>query len=311
MTATPDLDLPSPLLSTLSSPSPLGRIRAVTLGCPSLATAEAVYVAALGYRVVERGALPAALAAAWQAPAVAGAPYAVLAPQSGEETYLRFVEVPGVAPFAPYSAYGWNAIELTVEDCDAAVARLAEGPFTVVGPPEDLAFSEGALRAGQLVGPLGEIIYLTQVRRQMPGFELPPARSFVDRVFIMVLHGSAAQPGLDHYAAAFGNPASATFDVTVPFMAVYQGLPPDHPYRIGTLVLGAGFYLEMDNSPAHIGPRVAPAGGLPPGIAMVSFEVAEPQAGGVAAEGAIYAGRTARRVAGAFGEWLELLAPVV
>jgi hypothetical protein len=93
-------------------------------------------------------------------------------------------------------------------------------------------------------------------------------------------------------------------------MAVYQGLPPDHPYRIGTLVLGAGFYLEMDNSPEHIGPRGAPQGGLPPGIAMVSFEVAEPQTGGLAAEGVVYAGRTTRRVAGAFGEWLELLAPV-
>lgn len=289
--------------------SPLGRIRAVTIVCPSLRDAEAAYTAALGYSVIERGEIPSLLAAAWGAPAIAGNAFAVLAPQSGEETYLRFIEVPGAATYAPYSAYGWNAMELTVEDCDAAVERLSQGPFRVVGPPEDLTFSDGALRAGQLVGPHGEIIYLTQVRRQMPGFELPPARSFVDRVFIMVLHGPAAQPGLDHYAAAFGNPASATFDVTVPFMAVYQGLPPEHSYRIGTLVLGAGFYLEMDNSPAHIGPRVAPVGGLPPGIAMVSFEVGEPQAGAVRAEGAIYAGRTTRRVTGAFGEWLELLAP--
>lgn len=294
--------------SPAPSSSPLGRIRAVTLGCSSIASAEAIYVAALGYRVVERGAVPATLAAVWRAPAVAGAPYVVLAPQSGEETFLRFIETPGVAPYQPYSAYGWNAMELTVEDCDAAVARLAAGPFTVVGPPEDLAFSDGALRAGQLVGPHGEIIYLTQVRRQMPGFDLPPARSFVDRVFIMVLHGPAAQPGLDHYAAVFGNPASATFDVTVPFMAVYQGLPPDHPYRIGTLVLGAGFYLEMDNSPAHIGPREVPVGGLPPGIAMVSFEVGAPLSGSVPADGIVYAGRSTCRVTGAFGEWMELLA---
>ncbi len=289
--------------------SPLGRIRAVTLVCPSIAVAESAYAAGLGYRVVEHGTLSEALAKAWNAPAVAGAPYVVLAPQSGEETYLRFIEVPGCPPYAPYSAYGWNAMELTVEDCDAAVERLAAGPFVVVGPPEDLAFSDGALRAGQLVGPHGEIIYLTQVRRQMPGFELPPARSFVDRVFIMVLHGPAAQPGLDHYEAAFGNPASATFDVSVPFMAVYQGLAPDYAYRIGTLVLGAGFYLEMDNSPAHVGRRAVPAGGLPSGIAMVSFEIDAPLAGSVPAEGVVYGGRTTCRVAGAFGEWVELLAP--
>ncbi len=294
--------------ATASRPT-LGRIRAVTLVCPSVVAAEEAYVAALGYQVVERGVLSVSLANQWAAPAVAGASFVVLAPRSGEETFLRFVEVPGATPYAPYSAYGWNAMELTVEDCDAAVARLAAGPFKVVGEPEDLAFSDGALRAGQLVGPQGEIIYLTQVRRQMPGFELPPARSFVDRVFIMVLHGSAAQPGLDHYGANFGNPASATFDVTVPFMAVYQGLSPDHPYRIGTLVLGSGFYLEMDNSPAHIGPRIAPMGGLPPGIAMVSFEVSEPQADGVPADGIVYSGRTTRRIVGAFGEWMEILAP--
>ena len=143
----------------------------------------------------------------------------------------------------------------------------------------------------------------------MPGFELPPARSFVDRVFIMVLHGPAAQPGLDHYGAAFGNPASATFDVSVPFMALYQGLAPDHAYRIGTLVLGAGFYLEMDNSPAHIGPRAVPDGGLPSGIAMVSFEIGAPLAASMPAEGVVYGGRTTCRVTGAFGEWVELLAP--
>ncbi len=292
--------------------SPLGRIRAVTLTCPNLKVAVAAYELALGYRTLEAGRVEAPLAVAWGAPGVTGAAYAVLGPLSGEATFIRFVEVPGSQPYAPYSAYGWNAMELTVQDCDAAVAQLAVGPFTVVGPPEDLAFADGALRAGQVVGPHGEIIYLTQVRRQLPGFALPVAQSFVDRVFIMVLHGPAAQPGLEHYRAAFGNEASATFDVTVPFMAHYQGLPAQHPYRIGTLVLANGFYLEMDNSPAHIGPRAAPAGGLPPGIAMVTFETdatADKHAiwGVPPAASIVYGGRAARRVCGAFGEWIELL----
>jgi catechol 2,3-dioxygenase-like lactoylglutathione lyase family enzyme len=292
----------------MSTPT-LGRIRAVTLVCPDLDVVVADYSACLGYREIERGAIEPALAAAWGATGVTGCRYAVLGPVSGAETYLRFIEIPGRAAYAPYSAYGWNAIELTVQDCDAAVARLAGGPFRVVGPPEDLGFSAGALRAGQLVGPLGEIIYLTQVRRPMPGFELPPAASPVDRVFIVVLHGSSAEGGLAEYAARFGNTGAGTFDVAVAFMAEYQGLDPAHAYRIGTLGLAPGFYLELDGSPPHIGVRPVPPESLPGGIAMVSFETAMPAdvSSAPSPGGALYGSRTTMRVTGPFGEWLELL----
>ena len=50
----------------------LNEIVAVTLAVPDLVAAQAAYVDALGYRVVDRGEVPAALAAAWGAPRAAG-----------------------------------------------------------------------------------------------------------------------------------------------------------------------------------------------------------------------------------------------
>lgn len=286
----------------------LGRIRAVTIVCPTLDAAVDAYREYLDYRVIERGVVPAVLAAAWAAPAVVDRRYVVLGPASGADTYLRFVEIPESPAYAPYSAYGWNAIELTVQDCDAAVAKLARGPFQVVGQPHDLGFSNGALRAGQLQGPVGEILYLTEVRRPMPGFELPSARSLIDRVFIVVLHGSSAEYGISDYRARFGNEGSGAFDVTVDFMAEFQGLDRQHTYRIGTLSLAPGFYLEFDGSPAHIGARVTPDASLPPGIAMVTLETAaRTGAAGNWPSGPVYESRAVTRTAGPFGEWLELI----
>ena len=291
----------------------LGAVRAVTIVCPELDAAIGPYSSCLGYRPVERSRVAPGLAAAWDAPAVAGCRLAVLAPASGADTYIRFVEVPGAATYAPCSAWGWHALELTVADCDAATARLEQGPFRVLGEPKDLSFADGALRAAQLQGPCGEVLYLTQVRRPVLGYELPVAQTLIDRVFIVVLHGASAQSGLDWYTQTFGNAASPTMAVPIEFMAELHGLDPSYAYRIGTLTLASGCYFEFDDTPAHVGARPRPAGGLPSGIAMVTCVGRQaPQTAAPAAQptpgGPVYAGaRSISRSAGPFGEWLELL----
>jgi len=286
----------------------LGKIRAVTLVCPDLEVATAAYRDFLGYQEHERGVISSALAEVWGASQVAGSRYAVLGPRSGADTWLRFIEVKACATYVPYSSWGWNALELTVQNCDDAVAALVAGPFKLVGPAQALGFSDGALRAGQLVGPLGEVLYLTEIKRPVPGFVLPAADSAIDRVFIVILHGADAEQGIAEYAKRFGNQGSPTFDVAVDFMAVYQGLPADHSYRIGTVALDPGFYLEVDSAPAHISARPVKAGQLPAGIAMLSIETDDfrPAACSVEA-GALYEGRRIERIAGPFGEWIEIL----
>ena len=78
-----------------------------------------------------------------------------------------------------------------MRDVDALAAALVPGHFDIVGAPADLELSP-AIRAMQLVGPAGEMLYLTQVKAPVPPFalplsrELPPAQA-IGPLFIAVL----------------------------------------------------------------------------------------------------------------------------
>ena len=285
----------------------LGRLSAATIVCPNYALSCRAYQDDLGYHLVEEGTIDATLATVWGAPRTAGARYQWLVPASGASVGIRLIEGSGGTPFAPYSAWGWNALEIAVADCDAAVAQVSKGPFQVVGPPFDLAFAEGALRAGQLVGPAGEVLYLTEIRRAIPGFELPLARSFIDQPFIAILHSADAALAIDAYRQRFGNQGSPTFELPVDFMARFQGLPVEHAYTLGTVALKGGGYFEIDSAPAHIGLRTHTDGFLPPGIAMVSVESAV-VSGAFRPLGALYQGACVDRITGVAGEWIERIA---
>lgn len=285
----------------------LGRLRAATIVCQDFDLATGAYREFLGYRVAEEGCIDQSLAAVWGAPRVTGARYQWLVPASGADVGVRLIEGGGPA-FAPYSSWGWNALEIAVADCDRAVAHLAKGPFRVVGPPTDLGFSDGALRAGQVVGPSGEVLYLTEIRRQVPGFALPEAKCLVDQPFIVILHAADAASAIEAYRRRFGNAGTPTFQFPVDFMAEFQGLPKDHQYTLGTVALDGGGYFEIDSAPAHIGPRPTAEGALPMGIAMVTVEArtsdrAQPT------DGSLYSGGEIRRVTGVAGEWLEIVQP--
>ena len=287
----------------------LGRLRAVTVVCPDFDASTAAYREYLGYRLAEAGRIPVSLAAAWGAPSCAGARYEWLLPECGGDVGLRLIDGASSPIYRPYASWGWNAIELSVSDCDRAVAQLSEGPFRIVGPPADLSFADGALRAGQLVGPAGEVLYLNQIKRAVPGFELPAARCLVDRPFIVILHAADAASGIAAYRERFGNVGSDTFEMPVEFMAEYQDSPRDHAYRLGTVTLAGGSYFEIDGAPPHIGARRVTPGALPAGIAMVSVE-SSVAAGGPYPPGSLYGGRAVSRIEGVAGEWLELISPV-
>ena len=286
----------------------LGAIHGATLLCADLATARAAYEVALGYRVVAEGVVTASLAGQWGAPGHAGAPLLLMQPPAGDGPFLRFIEAPGMRPYVPCSAWGWHALELAVSSCDAATARLLDaGRFSLLDAPHDLGFSAGALRAAQLLGPFGEVLYLTEIRRPVPGYSLPTARSLIDRLFIVVQHGASAADGLARYTAAFGNAASPVMQVDIAFMAQLHGCAVGHRYGIGTLALDACCYFELDDTPAHVGPRPATDGLLPAGIGLVSCRGA--LAAGPAAPVELFYAR-ARQVdctIGPGGERLEIL----
>jgi hypothetical protein len=293
----------------------LKSIAIVTILVGELATTEGAYREQLDYRPVHRGRVPAAQAMLWDAPAMAGQAFVILGPASGRPVYLRFVEAPTrqAAPAAG-TTHGWNAIEFLAQDPDALAPRLAPA-FAVVGPPRDLWASPTAPRAMQAIGPNGELAYFTRI---VPaGFARPmtPAATPVDRVFIMVVGGPSMTALQDFYGRVLGLTVSPASPFPISTLSRALGLPATTTYPLATAALARDFLVELDEYPAAARPRPVSPGALPPGVAMVSFLVADlatvpaqfrsPPA--TLAEFP-YSGRSAAVTVGPAGEWVELIA---
>jgi len=291
----------------------LGRIAAVTLNAPDLAAATSAYRDHLGYRVAHDGALGREVARAWGRPQLAGRRSVLMEPESGAEVFLRFVEGPRYPGYEPLACLGWNAAELIVEDVDALAERLAHSPFRVVGPPADLSFTD-RIRAMQVVGPAQELLYLTQIKEPLPAFDTPVASSFVDRVFIVILGGSSLEALQDHYQTRFAVPPVPVMRSVVSTLSAKYALPADYRHPIAALPLGGQCYIEADQMPGAAVARPCAPGELPPGIAMVSFEVSELPIQPASALGPTerppslpYGGRRTSTCVGPAGELIELI----
>jgi catechol 2,3-dioxygenase-like lactoylglutathione lyase family enzyme len=291
----------------------LGRISTVTITTPDLPAAATAYQRYLGYRVLDDGALGRNVARAWGRPQLATHRSLLMEPGSGAETFLRFVQGPAYFDYEPLACVGWNAAELIVQDVDALAAQLAGSPFRVIGPPADLSFSD-QIRAMQVVGPAREVLYLTQIKGRLAAFETPEAASAVDRVFIVILGGTSLDALQDYYHLQFGVARAPVMPSVVSVISARYGLPRDFKHPIAALQVQGQCYIEADQMPPAVAPRPCDPGQLPPGIAMVSFEVDRlpevlPSALGTAQviPGLPYAGRRSRSCVGAAGELIELI----
>lgn len=288
----------------------LGAICAVTTSVTDLAAIEAAYTGWLGYRVAARGTVDAATAAGWGAPATAGRRFLSLQPESGEAVLLRFVEAAIPEGYRALTSYGWNATEIVVQDVDALAERLVGSPFRVIGPPANLQ-GFPAIRAMQVLGPAGECVYLTTVGAES-GFRLAEARSFVGRVFITVVGGADLPAMLEFYRDRFGNTGMNPVETRISVLSAANNLPIDHQHGLATINLDDGTLIEADRYPAGTGPRPVAAGELPPGMAIVSFQVAKIEGADFftaphASPLAPLAGARTATLAGAAGERIELV----
>jgi len=293
------------------SQAKLGRISAVTITTPDPAASIAAYRRYLGYTVVDDGALPRELARAWGRPPLAGRRTALLGPASGLDTYLRFVEGPAYLDYRPFACLGWNAAELIVRDTDALASQLERSPFRIIGPPADLSFSD-KIRAMQVVGPAGEVLYLTAIKEKLPVFDTPDALCEVDRVFIVILGGSTLDSLQDYYHARLGVPRAPAMPSVISVLSTRYGLPREYLHPIAALPLPGQCYIEADEMPTGVQPRPCEPGELPPGVAMVSFDVDRLPEGGAlggiaACASPPYEGRRTQLCIGAAGELIELI----
>lgn len=248
---------------------PLGEIRAVTYAVPDLGRIEEAYSQFLGYRVIERGQVPRPVADSWAAAAVTGRAYITMEPASRESVHLRFVESPAAIGWRALTTHGWNATEFVVQNVDELAASLESSPFRIIGPPKSLNRFQ-MIRAMQAIGPAGECLYFTQVGPNS-GLDLATARSFVGRVFIVVVGGADLGTMFTAYAR-FPNDIDPPVKTRVDVLSTANGLSPETEHPHGLIKLSHGTLIELDGYPDITVPRWKPYGELPPGMAIVSFE---------------------------------------
>lgn len=292
----------------------LQRFRAATITTDDLAAVERDYATALGYVVRERGRVPRDLARSWGTPKAGGQPYVLMSPDAAPDVFVRAVRSPRVPGYRPLTTYGWNAIEIVVDDTDATYAAFQGQPFRVIGEPANLS-GYPSIRAFQVEGRAQEVLYLTSETGDRTRSPLPPPNGPIGRIFIMVVAGPQPQQLVDWYADKFNMARGTLRDRPVGVLQRAQGLPPDRLLPLTTMRLAQqGNLLELDGYSENAGPRPVRRGHLPPGIAITTMSVrsldavdlpfiAPPRVRG----GPLYGGRRAATARGPAGELVEIV----
>ena len=275
--------------------SAIRSLAGVTIVVPDLDAAIAAYRDWLGYVAGPITTVGDALARRWGADAASMARMVALTPESGEKRFVRMVEGQADPAYRPLASLGWIAAEIIVQDVDALAERLGmeECPFEIIGAPAVLDFDfTDQIKAMQILGPGGEVLYLTEVGEPIPGFDLPVANSFVGQLFIVVLAADDLTTTASSYASP-NHPRGRIFDARVAIISAAYGLPADYRHRLTTVAFEEASLIEIDAAPPAASPRGRSSIGLPSGIALVSF-VAK---GHCASD---------TRQSGAVDEWFEL-----
>ncbi|MEP1472578.1 MAG: hypothetical protein ABJK20_02175 [Halieaceae bacterium] len=244
----------------------------------------------------------------WNRPALAGSRTVWLKNASGEP-WLRFIEDSTAAPVDAFHRTGWLSLEINVQDVEALHRELLDSPFTIIGPPATLDVSSD-ISAMQVVGPAGEVLYLTEIKKAVPGFDLPLARSTVDKLFIPVLLASDRDQALTSYQQ-FPNTTGNCFDTKITVLNRAHGLVVDTRHPVATVQLSGKNLIEIDEFPSLLPPPDTNSG-LPAGISMISFAVdsgsfAGDLASSYVLESAPLKGKKARLLAGSAGELIEII----
>jgi hypothetical protein len=259
----------------MSSPL-LERIRIATIAGPDLAAIESLYSTWLDQTVRERGTVPAQLAASWGAPDAAGRPYVLLATDPHPDVFIRVVETDTVPGYRAMTTWGWNAIEIIIDDIDALSNRLKDSPFELIGPPASLGVRYPSIHAMQVKGPAEDVLYLTTETGDRAASSLPLPGGLVGRPFIMVVAGPDIA-AMRHWWTSHFHMLPRDINTSMSTLTrKAQHAPADAEFTISLVYLHQhGNMLQLDGYPAATTARPQAPGQLPPGIAMTSFDVTD------------------------------------
>ena len=232
-----------------------------------------VAYAALGLVAVAQAPVSAAQAHEWQQPQLAARRCMLLA-SAGGTTLLRIIEVPGTPLRPTRFSHGWLALEILVRDVDALAEPARRGGFEIVGAPADLDVSPH-IRAMQLVGPAGEMLYLTQVKAPVPPFDLPLSSALASHIgplFIVVMSVPSRAAALAACAPLL--PISTLqFDTKVTVLNRAFGRALVARWPVATVQLAGQCLFEIDEvvDARVVAPASDPLSALPAGLAWVTL----------------------------------------
>ncbi|MDX2224451.1 MAG: hypothetical protein SFV21_16990 [Rhodospirillaceae bacterium] len=265
-TASPNA-MPTPLLE---------RIRIATIAAPDVDRVADWYGPWLGQTVRERGTVPPTLAASWGAPAAAGRRSVLMSSDAHPDVYIRAVETDPVPGYRAMTTWGWNAIEIIIDDIDALYAKLKDSPFEFIGLPKSLGARYPTIHAMQVKGPAEDVLYLTTETGDRSTSPLPLPGALVGRPFIMVIAAPDIEELRSWWADTFRMQRQAINTTMSDLTRTAQNAPPDAVFTISLLYLKQhGNILQLDGYPPATTARPAAPGQLAPGVSVTSFEVAD------------------------------------
>ena len=205
----------------------------------------------------------------WGWPDLAGRTMTWLENSLGEP-WLRIIESPNSEQTIAFRRYGWLSLEISVQDVDALYQSLQGSPLTIIGKPANLDVSDD-IRAMQVLGPDGEVLYLTEIKAPVPPFELQFARCAVDRLFIPVAMVPNREEALAVYEK-FAHTNGLQFDTKITVINKALGKAIDTRHPVAAVQLAGSNLVELDQID---GLESATNNSQAPrsGIGMISFQV--------------------------------------
>lgn len=227
----------------MTKPPALGPVALCTVIARDGTAAAQAYTGWMHQQISWSGPLPAETANAVGYGQLAGNRSWLLSNTTGRQ-WLQIIEHPDAPERDALNSFGWLAMEVLVENVDALAATLAGSPFELLRPAADLDISD-KIRACQARGPAGEILYLTQIKGEVPPFDLPTCQAPVDHLFIPVLSTPSRDCSLADYSGISGN-EGISFDTRITVVNQARGFELERRHPVATLQLAGQALIEID-----------------------------------------------------------------
>ncbi|WNC72153.1 hypothetical protein RGQ13_18835 [Thalassotalea psychrophila] len=284
----------------------LGPMIGATLVCADIDVVITAYRQSFAMTEYSRTTISEQQAAFWQSSKLAGNTQVILQSPSSSK-WLRIIEDKDATSPTPLSRYGWMSLEVNVADVEQTATKITDN-FSVLGKPANLELSD-AIKAMQVAGPVGEVLYLTEIKAAVPPFELPFTDAELDRLFIPVLKAPNRANSLAFYEG-INQHNGISFNTKITVLNRFFNIDINHQYPVATIQFNGESLIEIDEvtTGEHHKDKCLPAG-----IALVTMQAKnipadyQPLAAMTVENDPYYGNGEVRLYKGKAGELLEIM----